>query len=60
MARAVVQKSTTFSKSVALLSVLGWLMGLGNYHARTGGAVNIDFNVCFDTGRPMGTPAARA
>merc|ERR1712228_1171655 len=53
----------TFSQSIALSSVLGWFMGLGDRHVgnilldfRTGEVVHIDFNVCFEKGYRLRVP----
>lgn len=50
-------------KSLAVMSVLGYVVGLGDRHldnillcANTGEVVHIDYNVCFDKGKKLKVP----
>ncbi|VDO99149.1 unnamed protein product [Soboliphyme baturini] len=52
-----------FSKSTAVISVIGYLIGLGDRHLdnvlvdlRTGEVVHIDYNVCFEKGKHLRVP----
>jgi len=56
-------KTTRFSKSLAVMSVLGYVVGLGDRHldnillcVNSGDVVHIDHNVCFDKGRRLKVP----
>ncbi|OWZ20541.1 Phosphatidylinositol kinase [Phytophthora megakarya] len=56
-------KSLRFSKSLAVMSVLGYIVGLGDRHldnillcVNSGDVVHIDHNVCFDKGRRLKVP----
>ncbi|KDO22731.1 hypothetical protein SPRG_22295 [Saprolegnia parasitica CBS 223.65] len=57
------RKSTRFARSVAVMSVIGYLIGLGDRHLdnillcnATGDVVHIDYNVCFEKGRKLKVP----
>ena len=50
-------KSSTYSRSIAVMSVIGYIIGLGDRHLdnilmdfNSGEIVHIDYNVCFDKG----------
>ncbi|THD23047.1 PI-3-kinase kinase SMG-1 [Fasciola hepatica] len=52
--------SRTFSRSMGVMSMLGYLVGLGDRHLdnlltdlTTGHIIHIDYNVCFDKGRTL-------
>ncbi|VDP86325.1 unnamed protein product [Echinostoma caproni] len=52
--------SRTFCRSIGLMSVLGYIVGLGDRHLdnlltdlTTGHLIHIDYNVCFDKGRNL-------
>ncbi|KAL3657987.1 hypothetical protein V7S43_017036 [Phytophthora oleae] len=56
-------KSARLSKSLAVMSVLGYIIGLGDRHLdnillciNSGDIVHIDHNVCFDKGRRLKVP----
>ncbi|KAK1929182.1 Serine/threonine-protein kinase SMG1 [Phytophthora citrophthora] len=56
-------KSARLSKSLAVMSVLGYIVGLGDRHLdnillciNSGDIVHIDHNVCFDKGRRLKVP----
>ncbi|KAG3218229.1 hypothetical protein PC129_g10970 [Phytophthora cactorum] len=56
-------KSTRLSKSLAVMSVLGYIVGLGDRHldnillcVNSGDIVHIDHNVCFDKGLRLKVP----
>ncbi|EGZ11590.1 hypothetical protein PHYSODRAFT_516964, partial [Phytophthora sojae] len=56
-------KSMRLSKSVAVMSVLGYIVGLGDRHldnillcVKSGDIVHIDHNICFDKGRRLKVP----
>ncbi|KAG1698470.1 hypothetical protein DVH05_015012 [Phytophthora capsici] len=56
-------KSARLSKSLAVMSVLGYIVGLGDRHldnillcVNSGDIVHIDHNVCFDKGRRLKVP----
>ncbi|RLN58738.1 hypothetical protein BBJ28_00024664, partial [Nothophytophthora sp. Chile5] len=56
-------KSARLSKSLAVMSVLGYIVGLGDRHldnillcVKSGDIVHIDYNVCFDKGRKLKVP----
>ena len=53
----------TFNRSVAVMSVVGFIVGLGDRHLDNfmvdlscGEVVHIDYNVCFDKGRNLRVP----
>ncbi|OQR94690.1 phosphatidylinositol kinase [Achlya hypogyna] len=56
------RKNTRFARSLAVMSVVGYLIGLGDRHldnillCATGDVVHIDYNVCFDKGRKLKVP----
>lgn len=52
--------SRTFGRSIGVMSMLGYLVGLGDRHLdnlladlTTGHIIHIDYNVCFDKGRTL-------
>ncbi|CAH8470311.1 unnamed protein product [Dicrocoelium dendriticum] len=52
--------SRTFARSAGLMSIIGYLVGLGDRHLdnllvdlTTGHLIHIDYNVCFDKGRTL-------
>ncbi|RHY96067.1 hypothetical protein DYB35_005229 [Aphanomyces astaci] len=55
-------KSTRFCRSVAVMSVVGYVIGLGDRHldnmllCHSGDLVHIDYNVCFDKGKKLKVP----
>ncbi|CAI5704152.1 unnamed protein product [Peronospora effusa] len=56
-------KSVRFSKSLAVMSVLGYIVGLGDRHLDnillcidSGDILHIDHNVCFEKGRRLKVP----
>ncbi len=57
------QKSHNFKRSLALNSILGYILSLGDRHLEnllidenTGELIHIDFNVCFDKGKRLKVP----
>ncbi|TMW68200.1 hypothetical protein Poli38472_007872 [Pythium oligandrum] len=57
------QRISRFSRSLAVMSVVGFVIGLGDRHldnillcAHTGEVVHIDYNVCFDKGLRLKVP----
>jgi hypothetical protein len=57
------RRQAAFSRSVAVMSIVGWVLGLGDRHldnllldATTGEVVHIDYNVCFDKGLDLKVP----
>ena len=57
------EKSRIFSHSVAVSSVVGWLIGLGDRHIgnilldfKSGEVVHIDYNLCFEKGLKLRIP----
>ncbi|WOK92232.1 serine/threonine-protein kinase SMG1-like isoform X1 [Canna indica] len=61
--RAFSSKAKRFSGSVAAMSIVGHILGLGDRHLDnilmdffTGELVHIDYNVCFDKGRRLKVP----
>ena len=55
--------SRTYSHSVAVMSVIGYIIGLGDRHLdnvlvnlSSGEVVHIDYNVCFEKGRTLRVP----
>lgn len=56
-------KTKVYSRSVAVTSVLGYILGLGDRHLdnilmdfESGEVVHIDYNVCFEKGRKLRVP----
>ncbi|KAI8926183.1 hypothetical protein BC831DRAFT_426088, partial [Entophlyctis helioformis] len=56
-------KSRAFARSAAVMSMVGYVIGLGDRHLdnilvdlERGDVVHIDFNVCFDKGRRLRVP----
>ncbi|KAF1328185.1 Phosphatidylinositol kinase, partial [Globisporangium splendens] len=56
-------KTARLSKSLAVMSVLGYIVGLGDRHLdnillcnKSGDVVHIDYNVCFDKGQKLKVP----
>ncbi|RHY35504.1 hypothetical protein DYB32_000011 [Aphanomyces invadans] len=55
-------KSTRFCTTVAVMSVVGYIIGLGDRHldnmllCHSGDLVHIDYNVCFDKGKKLKVP----
>ncbi|KAJ3082415.1 Serine/threonine-protein kinase smg1 [Quaeritorhiza haematococci] len=57
------EKSKRFSRSVAVMSIVGYVIGLGDRHLdnilldiTTGDILHIDYNVCFEKGRKLRVP----
>ncbi|KAF7726030.1 Serine/threonine-protein kinase smg1 [Apophysomyces ossiformis] len=57
------RKSTSFSRSLAVMSMLGYIIGLGDRHLDnimvdygTGEIIHIDYNVCFEKGKRLRVP----
>ncbi|KAI9321568.1 hypothetical protein BX666DRAFT_2023684 [Dichotomocladium elegans] len=57
------RKSTSFSRSLAVMSVIGYIIGLGDRHLdnmlvdyQSGEIIHIDYNVCFEKGRQLRVP----
>ncbi len=57
------QKTQCFSRSLAVMSMVGYVLGLGDRHLenvlmdfRQGQVVHIDYNVCFDKGKTLKVP----
>ncbi|KAG2222777.1 hypothetical protein INT45_013141, partial [Circinella minor] len=57
------QKSTSLSRSLAVMSVIGYIIGLGDRHLdnilidyQSGEVIHIDYNVCFEKGRQLRVP----
>ncbi|XP_047110312.1 serine/threonine-protein kinase SMG1 [Schistocerca piceifrons] len=57
------QTTRTYSYSVAVMSVIGYIIGLGDRHLdnvlvdlSTGEVVHIDYNVCFEKGKTLRVP----
>lgn len=57
------KKSTTLSRSLAVMSIIGYIIGLGDRHLdnmmvdfATGEIIHIDYNVCFEKGRKLRVP----
>lgn len=62
-AEVYAQKSRNFKRSLALNSILGYVLSLGDRHLEnllidenTGELIHIDFNVCFDKGKRLKVP----
>ena len=56
-------KTSTYSRSLAVMSVVGFIIGLGDRHLdnilldfQTGGIIHIDYGVCFDKGIHLKVP----
>ncbi|CAG8689254.1 4251_t:CDS:10, partial [Acaulospora morrowiae] len=56
-------KSTSLSRSLAVMSVIGYIIGLGDRHLDNimidfdnGEVVHIDYNVCFEKGKKLKVP----
>ncbi|TYZ62641.1 hypothetical protein PybrP1_006733 [[Pythium] brassicae (nom. inval.)] len=56
-------KTARLSKSLAVMSALGYIVGLGDRHldnillcSKTGDVLHIDYNVCFDKGLKLKVP----
>ena len=56
-------RTAAYARSVAVMSVVGFVIGLGDRHLdnilfdiRTGEVVHIDYNVCFDRGLKLKVP----
>lgn len=57
------EKTTSFSRSLAVMSVIGYIIGLGDRHLdnmmvdyHSGEIIHIDYNVCFEKGRQLRVP----
>lgn len=57
------KRSATFARSLAVMSVVGYIIGLGDRHLdnmlvdfQTGELIHIDYNVCFEKGRQLRVP----
>ncbi|OQS05072.1 phosphatidylinositol kinase, partial [Thraustotheca clavata] len=56
------RKTTRFSRSLAVMCVVGYIIGLGDRHldnillCESGDVVHIDYNVCFDKGKKLKVP----
>ncbi|KAI7902021.1 kinase-like domain-containing protein, partial [Cokeromyces recurvatus] len=57
------RKSTLFARSLAVNSMIGYIIGLGDRHLdnimidfRSGEVIHIDYNVCFEKGRRLRVP----
>ncbi|KAI8636905.1 hypothetical protein BD408DRAFT_425387 [Parasitella parasitica] len=57
------KKSTSFARSLAVTSIIGYIIGLGDRHLdnmlidfRSGEVIHIDYNVCFEKGRRLRVP----
>ena len=56
-------KSLTFTRSVAVMSIIGYIIGLGDRHLEnllidfnTGEIIHIDYNICFESGLKLRIP----
>lgn len=56
-------KSTSLSRSLAVMSVIGYIIGLGDRHLdnilvdfRSGEVIHIDYNICFEKGKQLRVP----
>eukprot|EP01080_Neovahlkampfia_damariscottae_P002892 gene2892-4735_t len=56
-------KSKTFNRSIGVMSIIGYCIGLGDRHCdnilidySTGEIVHIDYNICFDKGKKLKIP----
>ncbi|XP_074581436.1 uncharacterized protein LOC141837962 [Curcuma longa] len=61
--KAFSTKAKRFSGSIAAMSIVGYILGLGDRHLdnilmdfSTGEIVHIDYNICFDKGRRLKVP----
>ncbi|CEP17686.1 hypothetical protein [Parasitella parasitica] len=57
------KKSTSFARSLAVTSIIGYIIGLGDRHLdnilldfRSGEVIHIDYNVCFEKGKRLRVP----
>ncbi|KAI8377636.1 uncharacterized protein BYT42DRAFT_614302 [Radiomyces spectabilis] len=57
------QKTNSFSRSLAVMSMIGYIIGLGDRHLdnimvdyKTGEIIHIDYNVCFEKGKRLRVP----
>ncbi|KAI8144500.1 hypothetical protein BJV82DRAFT_537101 [Fennellomyces sp. T-0311] len=57
------RKSTSLTRSLAVMSVIGYIIGLGDRHLdnilidyQSGEVIHIDYNVCFEKGRQLRVP----
>lgn len=57
------RKTCRFSRSVAVMSIIGYVLGLGDRHLdnilldiEKGDVIHIDFNVCFEKGKKLRIP----
>lgn len=57
------KKHSAFSRSLAVTSMIGYIIGLGDRHLdnmmidfRSGEVIHIDYNVCFEKGRRLRVP----
>ncbi|OBZ86292.1 Serine/threonine-protein kinase SMG1 [Choanephora cucurbitarum] len=57
------KKSTSFAHSLAVTSMIGYIIGLGDRHLdnmmidfRSGEVIHIDYNVCFEKGKRLRVP----
>ena len=57
------RKSTSFARSLAVTSMIGYIIGLGDRHLdnmmvdfRSGEIIHIDYNVCFEKGKRLRVP----
>ncbi|CAG8432924.1 6070_t:CDS:10 [Diversispora eburnea] len=58
-----ITKSTSLSRSLAVMSVIGYIIGLGDRHLDNilidfeyGEVIHIDYNVCFEKGKKLKVP----
>ena len=56
-------KTQTFNRSVAVMSIVGYILGLGDRHLdnilvdfNTGEVIHIDYNICFERGVKLKVP----
>jgi phosphatidylinositol kinase/protein kinase (PI-3 family) len=57
------KKSTSFARSLAVASIIGYIIGLGDRHLdnmlidfKSGEIIHIDYNVCFEKGKRLRVP----
>ncbi|KAI8090817.1 hypothetical protein BDF21DRAFT_412239 [Thamnidium elegans] len=57
------KKTTSFARSLAVTSMIGYIIGLGDRHLdnmlidfRSGEMIHIDYNVCFEKGKRLRVP----
>ncbi|KAI8877781.1 hypothetical protein K501DRAFT_229661 [Backusella circina FSU 941] len=57
------KKSTSFARSLAVTSMIGYIIGLGDRHLdnmmidfKSGEIIHIDYNVCFEKGKRLRVP----